>query len=236
MNTEATQVEKSFKQKCTDAKIKYSNALSFRTRKRKLGVYLTDNEYINLYVEQVLENKQKTLAEKCKQEKVNYGNVMYHKHSKNISDEEAIEIVKNNNNKEKTISSMCKDLDTDKACAYRIKKNNPKLTNEQAVELAILHKRTGELKRKCENVNVNYSSVRTYMHRNKGVSVDDAIKHCVNKEKIVTLLEYSERFRLNIRKMYKFKAKHKELTNEQIVLYFKPDLHINLFGELVEIN
>jgi hypothetical protein len=50
----------------------------------------------------------------------------------------------------------------------------------------------------------------------------------------MTLEKYCEQFNLNFDEAVQYKNAHPELTDEQIILHFRPDLHINIFGELYE--
>ena len=38
---------------------------------------------------------------------------------------------------------------------------------------------------------------------------------------------------VDYKKAYSYKRRHPELTDEQVIIYYKPDCYINLLGELV---
>jgi hypothetical protein len=48
------------------------------------------------------------------------------------------------------------------------------------------------------------------------------------------LKEYCEKFNLNYDEAIKYKNNHQELTDTEVISHFKPDLHINIFGEIIE--
>jgi hypothetical protein len=48
------------------------------------------------------------------------------------------------------------------------------------------------------------------------------------------LKEYCEKFNLDYDEVMKYKNAHQELTDTEVILHFKPDLHINILGKIIE--
>lgn len=44
------------------------------------------------------------------------------------------------------------------------------------------------------------------------------------------------KFGVNYKKAYNYKRRHPELTDEQVIIYYRPDCYINWLGELVDPN
>ena len=42
-----------------------------------------------------------------------------------------------------------------------------------------------------------------------------------------------DNFGVNYEKAYRFKRKHPELTDEQVIIYYRPNCYINILGELI---
>lgn len=52
-------------------------------------------------------------------------------------------------------------------------------------------------------------------------------------EKKMTFKEMCEKANINYNSACSYKSKHKELTNSEVIVHFRPDLRINIFGNVI---
>lgn len=98
----------------------------------------------------------------------------------------------------------------------------------------ILNKEFKTIKEACEHYKVSYDSVINYRNKNKDKSLDEVFEFVLNKKDSFTKL--CVKYDVNYYNAMYHKRTHTELTDEQVIMYFRPDLYINIFGELVSIN
>ena len=49
----------------------------------------------------------------------------------------------------------------------------------------------------------------------------------------ITFKEMCEKTNINYNSACSYKSKHKELTNSQVIVHFRPELRINIFGDVI---
>lgn len=88
-------------------------------------------------------------------------------------------------------------------------------------------------KAECERLGINYGSAKTYRRLNK-LSDEETINHFLQLKNTVSFKEICRKYNIEPSKAYSLKRHHPELSNNQVIMQFRPDLIENIFGELIQ--
>lgn len=77
----------------------------------------------------------------------------------------------------------------------------------------------------------------------KDKNIEKYYQKLLGYRKITNILDYDElvesyknfcnKYNINMDQVFKFRREHPELTDEQVIIHFRPDCYINIFGELI---
>jgi hypothetical protein len=151
------------------------------------------------------------------------------------SDEELIkEYLKLKENKylfKKKCIESC--IDPNKARQYQLE--HPELTDEEIIEYILNRKKSdhSNLRKLCIKNDINAVSAINYQRKNN-CSDEETVKHLLKYKGTENFTNKCIRFNIQPEVARTYKSRHTEMSDEQIILHYRPDLIINIFGELVE--
>lgn len=218
-----------FKELCEQEGVSYSSLKDYR----KKHADLSDKQVILKYKK---EHNRKTFSDKCREHGVNPKRGLAYRHAhkdKKLSDDDIIKALIDNDN---TVSfaSKCKE----KGLNYRIiadyRRRHPELnlTDEQVIELYLNKK--APFKAKCDEFGLNYATVSRYRSSHPELTDDEVLQYYL-QEKEKTWADICKKFNIVYTSFNSYYFHHKDLTKAECILHFRPDLHINLFNDIVEV-
>lgn len=218
-----------FKAKCERYGINPGTARSYRNKHPQL----TDEQVIAYYI------NHKSLAKRCQEAGLNYDMVrQFRLHHKELTDDEVFDLYLNSSEKKYNVKTnsfkvQCEKarVSYDKARKYR--KEHSELTNEQVISKILSEVKEPTLKERCKLAGVCYGSV--LMLKKQGLTADEAIRYLQEdpKHPYKQLVKWSRQLGLNEDVVRRFKRTHPKLTDMEVIIYYKPEVKFNLFGELL---
>lgn len=203
----------SFKDKCKKAGISYGSALEYR--KKKSG--LSDDEIILEYKTYIAE-RQNNLGKICRENNIDYDIVSsyLHRHT-NVTVNDAIRqckiILTQRDEYVKELESICNEI----GIAYNNEKN---------------------LKELCNRLNIRRDYISSLIKKHKCTTAEAFVKALNYKAGIIpdkeSFAKKCERFNIDLVRAYGYRSCHPELTDEQIIVHYRPDCYINILGEIVD--
>lgn len=190
---------------------------------------LTDEQIIDYYLNKC---KKGTFKELCERNGISYRAAQCFKSNHNIKTYE--ETVKQMLARGKTFKDKCIDAGiTNTQAAQSYRQSHPELTDEQVIEYYMSYKEKS-FSQKCIDAGINPKTGQSAKDsaRKKGITLTDEeiIASIANRTKFI---EVCKKLGLNIASCSSYKALHTELTDEQIIIHYRPDCWINWLGELV---
>ena len=84
----------------------------------------------------------------------------------------------------------------------------------------------------CITNEINYETARKYKYRHPELS-NEQILEFYNHPQKQRFSDLCKKANVDYNKAYGYKRSHPELTDVQVIIHFRPDCYINLFGELI---
>lgn len=237
------------KRLCKDKGVNFKSAYE-----RKRNHSEQTNEEI---VESLLKySNTETIKDKCNRLGINYKTVIATKHRHpELSHDEIIERTVNKKDADKTLIELFRDagIEHEYNNAYAFKQNNKEYTDKEILELYInkgnnkqvknpKYYRQKSFRQKCIDAGVEYNKVYCLMYNyrlkeGKQLSDEESIELYKKKldEKEKSFLTKCKKHNVDITKARNYRYYHKNLTDEEIILHFRSELCINIFGEIIEI-
>lgn len=202
-----------FKDKCLEASVNYSTAITYRKKHSNL----TDEQVI----EELLAKKNRiTAAEKCRQAGVDYNKVCYYKHDHpELSYDEIIERYKQGI-KEESFAEKCRKAGLTEqgyinALSYR--KTHRNLSDEHIISMYKDLDKYGTLESLCETQGVRYSTACQYRKEHPELLNSEIVKILkAKKENSITFKEKCRQANVSYDKACKLRIKT-DLTDEEII-------------------
>lgn len=94
----------------------------------------------------------------------------------------------------------------------------------------------------CRQAGINHINAEYYKRKHPELTDKQIIEWYINRNGKIgrwdtgkeSLHSLCKRFNINYQSAIAYRNNHKDLNNTQIIQHFRPDLVINIFGELVE--
>ena len=243
-----------FSELCRINVVNYNKARWYKSRHPEL----TDEQIIES-IKEIDKDTLKSFRQKCKDADVSYdGAKKYKNKHPELTDEQIIDLYKSkgnssfNNPKDKDVESFRKKCiinEIDYKKALNCRRRHPELTDEQIIDLYksknnILRTVNIELKNKCIENNLDYRIAYKISKNHKKWSNDDIIRYMItnnikslqeigHKRVLTGLGELCKKANIDLNTATKYRSRHPELSIEEIIIHYRPDCYINLFGELV---
>jgi hypothetical protein len=107
--------------------------------------------------------------------------------------------------------------------------------DKQVTECSSIEKGTfADLCRKHDVPEDKIDTARRYKNRHPELTDEQAILHWKELQLKEHFADKCRRFNVSIDTARSYKNKHPALSDEQVIQYYRPDLRINFFGELIE--
>ena len=163
----------------------------------------------------------------------------WYKHRyKGISNTEAVELYLNNINKT-TFKQKCLDNGLDYGKAHSYKQRHRELSDDEVINILTSPKKE-TFTDKCRQQGIidkkQLKNLCTFRSENKHLGYTD--EQIIDKYKTevlnnITFKHKCDKAGVNHLTALKYKSIHHELTEEQVIIHYRPDCYINIFGELV---
>lgn len=178
-------------------------------------------------------SSKRTLAERCRELGISENAAQLYKARHKVSDDEVIQAYLN---KKKPFSEKCKDAGVNYQKAVRIK-NIEKISEEEAIKKVLKTKKS--FKDRCEEENISYRAAIAYRKR-YNLTDDQVIEHYKNKveacrkNKIHTesIAETCRKYNINASSVVTYMSRT-GCSLKECIIHFRPDLYLNIFGELM---
>lgn len=142
--------------------------------------------------------------------------------------------------KEPTVKEMCETAGVDYNAAMRYKGNHKYLDYVEVIEHIKNGENRGEFKKLCDMHGVNYSNAYHYRKTRTDWTDMQVIEYMktLSEKNEEPLMKLCKKFDLydDYHRVRNYKLKNTELSNEQVIVHFRPDLYINIFGEIINIG
>lgn len=244
--------KQSFTDKCEKQGLDYKKVYNYiyRYKKRHTDDEKSDEEFIDMYKNRETRKprekiKKLTVKNLCDKYNVSIHKVRYLKrYNKDITTQQAIDIVLNKENAPDSIYKICKNNNVPYDVYLYYKKKYPDKSINELMQICSNrgHRNRNDIIAKtCEENNIPTARVRTYLYRNRDKTLDEAINHYKNyyyksKSKDETLYGLCKKFGISTKTAYSYSKRHPELINIDIIKHYKPNLYENVLGELVELD
>lgn len=216
----------------------FSPEVLYKFRKEHCFENLTNEELIDRYIKHN-KSKEESLTKMCERLNLNYATVQSYKTSyKGISNAEAVELYLKNRDKI-TFKELCAQHNLSYGTSLQFRRKHPDLSDEEVI-LELTKPKEVTFADKCRAAGItdkrtlqNIATFRTDK-RNRGLTDEQVIdKYKTNVINHISFKELCNKAGVNHLTAIKYKSMHHELTDEQIIIYYRPDCYINWLGELV---
>lgn len=210
--------KRTFAERCRELGINERAATLYKSRHK-----LSDDEVIQIYI-----NRKKTFSEKCQEAGVDYKKAVRIKSSKNLSEEEAI---KRALEVKKTLKDKCKEAEISYGAVITCRRKY-NLTDDEAIR--IVKNNQNNFKNKCKENNINYSKAIQYRQSHPELTDEQVIEYYKNKVYAESIAEVCRKYNVNANSVVTYMSRT-GCTLKECIIHFRPDLSINIFGEIVEV-
>lgn len=230
---------KSFVDKCRDAGLSDKKIIScqaYRVRHKELS----DEEIIEVYVKK---GDTISLKSRCKKDNIDYNRAKYIKQKYSYLTYDKIkEYVLDNEafiqyeNRERPITELCKQYNVDYETVMSYRKKHKGLSNEESVKKTIEYLNTPKEKTPsqiCKELNISYTTIYCYIKR-YNVDFNTALDMWRENQNKETFSSKCRKYGIDNKKAYTYRCDHRPITDNQVILHFRPDLTVNIFGEICE--
>lgn len=191
----------------------------------------------------------KSLKSLCEQMNMNYNTLLKfrkaHPEYINMSNLELIQFwqsthVKRSSNKH--LIELAKQHGIKESAIYQYKRSHKGLTDEELINSYIQFKQRISFREMCRQAGINHINAEYYKRKHPELTDKQIIEWYINRNGKIgrwdtgeeSLHSLCKRFNINYQSAIAYRNNHKDLNNTQIIQHFRPDLVINIFGELVE--
>lgn len=241
--TQEYKFRQELKKKCEDNNINYDTARDYHNKHKDLSV----NDIIEYYNTYHKNNNYhgKSIRQACKELGLCASSI-YGIHNEH-PEQSYEEIIDRLINKKQSISELCNIHNISVQAFYKYKEAHPELSVEQIIDYYTT--REISLRELCKQNNIDYKTCCYYKSKHPEFNNDELIDFCiqnmigrVKSENIGEVIkptgklkEKCIRLGLDYTKVKQYRYMNKT-TDEIAIIHFRPDLYINIFGELVNIN
>lgn len=116
------------------------------------------------------------------------------------------------------------------------------LTDEQVLEKYIKLRGKTSFRDKCRNAGINITNAEYYKQHHPELTEEQVIDWYKQRNghvgrwnsEGITLYSLCKKYEVNYQSAVTYKKHNKSLTNEQIIQHYKPELKLNMLGEIIE--
>ena len=147
---------------------------------------------------------------------------------------------------ENRLTNLCKKHGLSIKNTFAHKYRHPELTDEQVIKECLRAREISggkTLKQLLEENNINKSRYERERKKHPDLTREQLIEICkqrLRKEILVcndevSFKEMCRKYKVEYTKAANYRRNHRELTDIQVILYYRTDLQMNIFGELIEV-
>jgi len=230
---------RSFVDKCRDAGLSDKKIIAcqaYRTKHKELS----DEEIIQIYTEKGdgISFKARCIEDgitysRAKYIKRKYPHLTYEKVKDYVLDNEAFMQYENRG---KTTAELCREYDVSYDEVIKYRKRYKGLSNEEAVKATIEYLNKPKEKTRtqiCEELGTSLSTIYSYMYRHE-VSFEVALEMWKANQGKETFSSLCRKYGIDNKKACTYRCDHRPITDVEVILHYRPDLRVNIFGEIVE--
>lgn len=214
-----------FKDKCREHGVNYSSAYTYRQAHPEL----TEAEVFAHYA-----TKPPTLKNLCMEAGIDWARVLRYKNNqrtygRRLSNEDVIRHFLTP--KKKTFKQLCDEADVNFESARYCKYTHPDWSIKDIIAFTKKKQNTKTFNEKCRENGIKISAAKSYKRAHPNLSDDEIIAFYIAKP-AETFIDLCKVYDINVERAYAIKSKYK-LTNSETIVYYRPDLNVNLFDEII---
>ena len=214
-----------FKEKCRKAGVNYHSAYTYRASHPEL----TEDEVFAHY-----RNKEATLKELCK--RAGYSEQDYRR-IKRYKDNHKIKSASDTLKQYKaslvkvTFKQKCEDVGVNYHSARYYKYVHPDWSDDRVISLALQKRDSITFNEKCRKRGIKLSAARSFKQKHLDWTDEEILDYYINKSSI-SFKDLCTDYDIDFDNAYAIKSKYK-ISNAEVIVYYRPELQINLFGEII---
>ena len=225
--------KQSFSALCKQYDIDYNRARGYKQRHRELTDIQIIQELNKLDIRD-------TFKDKCIRAGIGYENACGYKgRFPNLTDEQVLEhLICVRKEKENSLQNRLNNLGITSGQFYGVRQTHKDKTADEIIEIILSRKEkvdNSNLRKLCNQHQINYESARQYKKRNSSTD-EDTMNYFIQLKEKITFTQKCINAGISTGSALQYKSRHPELTDEQIIMYYRPDCYINWIGELVVPN